>query len=192
MDATVVVLIIVVVLLIAALVALGVMFARRRRSDQLREQFGPEYENQLSETGDRNAVEQDLQARRNRRAKLDIRPLEDAERAKYQRSWESIQRGFVDDPNRSLHEADHLVLEVMRTRGYPTDDAGRRVEDISVDHPEVVRHYREAREVAQRSATNGKTDTEHQRRALTSYHKLVDELLRPDHRSHTTEQENVR
>lgn len=184
MDPTVTILIIVVVILLAAVIALGIMFAQRRRSDQLRSQFGPEYEHRLSETGDRKAVEADLQARRERRAKLDVRPLEPQERARFRNSWESIQRGFVDNPTGALHDAEHLVVEVMHVRGYPTDDADRRTEDISVDHPQVVRHYREAHAVQQGSA-NGATDTEQQRRALTAYRTLVEELLATDDAEHS-------
>lgn len=42
----------------------------------------------------------------------------------------------------SRQDADVLVVEVMRVRGYPVEDFDRRTEDISVDHPDVVRHWR--------------------------------------------------
>jgi hypothetical protein len=67
----------------------------------------------------------------------------------------------------------------MRTRGYPVDDFNRRADDISVDHPNVVRHYREARSVRDASS-DGSVDTERQRGALTSYRSLVEELLGRD------------
>ena len=41
-------------------------------------------------------------------------------------------------PNRAISEADKLVGEVMAARGYPVGDFDQRVEDISVDHPDVV------------------------------------------------------
>jgi hypothetical protein len=33
----------------------------------------------------------------------------------------------------------------FRSRGYPIDDFDQRAADISVDHPNVVEHYRAAR-----------------------------------------------
>ena len=91
------------------------------------------------------------------------------------RQWNEIQRGFVDDPRQSLRSADLLVAEIMRTRGYPVDDDfDRRADDLSVDHPRVVQHYREARQVRDAS---GEVDTERQRTAVTSYRSLINALL---------------
>jgi len=78
-----------------------------------------------------------------------------------------------------MDRADELVVAIMRTRGYPVDDFNRRADDISVDHPNVVRHYREARSVRDASS-DGSVDTERQRGALTSYRSLVEELLGRD------------
>jgi FtsZ-interacting cell division protein ZipA len=182
-DATVLVLIIVAVVLLVAVVAMGVMLAKRRRSEQLQKQFGPEYERQVMETGDRKAAESDLQARRQRRDELDIRDLDNEERSRFQHEWNAVQRGFVDNPERALDGADALVVSVMKVRGYPVGDFDRRAEDLSVDHADVVRHYRDARAVRDASARSGASDngsgvdTEQQRHALTSYRSLVEALL---------------
>ena len=71
-----------------------------------------------------------------------------------------------------------LVVEIMRARGYPVEDFDRRADDISVDHPDVVHHYREARRVRDASV-GGSVDTDQQRHALTSYRSLVEALLGP-------------
>jgi hypothetical protein len=182
-DATVLALIILAVVLLVAVVAMGAMLAKRRRSEQLQKQFGPEYERQVMETGDRKAAESDLQARRQRHDKLDIRDLDNEERARFQHEWNTVQRGFVDDPERALDGADALVVSVMKARGYPVGDFDRRAEDLSVDHADVVRHYRDARAVRDASARGGArdtgdgVDTEQQRQALTSYRSLVEALL---------------
>ncbi len=175
MSTTVIVLIVVVVLLA---VALGVVLMRRGRSSKLQEHFGPEYERRVAEVGDRRTAEAELTERRRRREELDIRELRPDERDRYQQEWAEIQRGFVDEPTQSLNAADDLVVEVMRARGYPVDDFDRRADDISVDHPDVVHHYREARAVRDASV-NGteETDTERQRRAVTSYRALVVALI---------------
>ncbi len=178
MSGTAVVLIILVLLVV---VVLAVVLSRRRRSSQLQQHFGPEYERSLSATGDRRAAEAELAQRRQRRQEFDVRELRPEERDRFRDSWNEIQRGFVDDPRQSLKSADLLVAEVMRTRGYPVDDDfDRRADDLSVDHPRVVQHYREARQV--RDADHGDVDTERQRTAVTSYRSLINALLGDDDR----------
>lgn len=179
MGTTTIVLIVVIVLLVVALAAAGVMISRRRRSEQLQEHYGPEYERTLAETGDRRATEAKLTEREQRHRDLDVRDLTADERDRYSSSWTTIQQGFVDDPVRSLHHADALVVEIMQTRGYPVDDVERRDEDLSVEHPKVVQQYRDARQVRQ-EAEDGTADTEQQRHAVTSYRALIDTLLGHD------------
>lgn len=173
MDSIVLVVIVVVLVVVAVV---GLMLARRRRSEKLQEHFGSEYERTVTETGDRKAAEATLTDREKRHKELDIRDLRPEERTGYQREWEGVQQGFVDDPAGALRHADTLVMEIMRTRGYPVDDFDRRADDISVAHPDVVHHYREARSVHDAS-TDGQVDTERQRGALTSYRSLVGALL---------------
>jgi hypothetical protein len=170
--------IIVIVLVVLVAVILGVVLGRRRRSASLQQHFGPEYERSVSASGDRRAAEAELTERRQRREEFDVRDLRPEERDRFRGSWNEIQRGFVDDPRRSLQAADLLVVEVMRTRGYPVDDDfDRRADDLSVDHPRVVQHYREARRVRD---SGGEADTERQRTAVTSYRSLIDALLGDD------------
>jgi hypothetical protein len=175
-NSTVIVLIIIVVLLVIALGAAGAMLAKRRRSENLQQHYGPEYERTVVETGDRRAAEAQLTEREKRVRSLDIHDLKPEERDRFDAEWTEVQRGFVDDPVSAVHRADALVVDIMRTRGYPVDDFERRAEDISVEHPQVVQHYRDARDT--RVATeNGTVDTERQRHAITSYRKLIDALL---------------
>lgn len=182
MSGTAVVLIILVLLV---LVVLGVVLSRRRRSAQLQQHFGPEYERSVATTGDRRAAEAELAERRQRREEFDIKDLRPEERDRFRDSWNEIQRGFVDDPRRSLHSADLFVAEVMRARGYPVDDDfDRRADDLSVDHPRVVQHYREARQVRD---AGGEVDTERQRTAITSYRSLINALLGDDDHTDPTD-----
>jgi hypothetical protein len=181
---TTTVIVIVIVLVVLVAVVLGVVLARRRRSAQLQEHFGPEYERSVSSAeGDRRAAEAELAQRRHRREEFDVRDLEPEERARFRQSWSDIQRGFVDDPRQSLRSADLLVAEVMRARGYPVDDDfDRRSDDLSVDHPRVVQYYREARQVRDAGTD---VDTERQRTAVRSYRALIDALLGDDDSSDT-------
>lgn len=176
MEPTVIVLIVVVVVLVIALAAAGVMLSRRRRSEHLQEHYGAEYDRTLAETGDPREAEARLVEREKRHRSLDVRDLRPEERDHFTSSWAAVQRSFVDDPVHAVRQADGLVVEIMRTRGYPVDDFEQRAEDISVEHPDVVAHYREARSV--RDATeHGTADTEQQRHAVTSYRSLVEALL---------------
>jgi hypothetical protein len=179
-DSTVIVLVVVIVVLVLALIAAGVMLLQRRRTERLQEHYGPEYERSLSEAGNRRAAEAQLTEREKRHRNLEIRDLRSEERDRFAASWADIQREFVDDPKRAVRDADALVLDIMRTRGYPVGDDGgdfeRRAEDISVEHPDVVQRYREAHSV--RDATErGDVDTENQRSAVTSYRSLVTALI---------------
>lgn len=176
MDNTVLVLVIVIVLLVLGLIACASMLRAARRSAQLRERHGPEYERTLRQTGDRQAAEEELADREKRYSALDVRDLEPDERERFATSWAAIQRGFVDDPAQAVRQADGLIVDILRTRGFPEQDAERRTDDLAVEHPRIVEDYRRAR--ATRAATDsGDAGTEQQRAAVTSYRRLVDALL---------------
>jgi hypothetical protein len=147
--------VVVVLLLLVGLAAAGVLLARERRSERLQEHYGPEYDRTPAETGDPQEAESALREREQRHDELDVRELEPAERERFTTSWTEVRRDVVDDPVRAVRRADALVVDIMRTRGHPVDDARRRTEDVSVAHPGVVQQYREARAV--RGATeNGR------------------------------------
>jgi hypothetical protein len=187
-DTTVIVLIVVIVLLVLGLAAAGVMLLRRRRSERLQEHFGPEYERSLSRAGSRREAESELTEREKRHRALDVRDLRPEEREQFEGSWAQIQREFVDDPKRAVRDADVLVVDIMRTRGYPVEDFDRRADEVSVEYPELVQHYREASAV--RDATeDGPVDTEQQRSAVTSYRSLIEALLEGRSNSQRTAQE---
>ncbi len=172
MTTTVVVIIVVVVLLlIGAAVAVPAM--RRRR---LQEQFGPEYQRTVESTGDRQEAEQDLAARAKRRKEMEIRPLDPIARDGYAQRWRHTQQRFVDNPNEAVEEADSLVQQVMRERGYPVGDFDQQARDVSVDHANVVSEYHAAHEI---SVLNGQrqASTEQLREAMVHYRTLFAELL---------------
>src|SRR5437016_5751189 len=92
---------------------------RRRRTDRLRQKFGPEYDRAVRESGDVTRAESALSARTKRVEQLHIRPLVPEDQIRYANQWSDIQARFVDDPQGSVTEADRLVGEVMHARGYP-------------------------------------------------------------------------
>ena len=99
-----------------------------------------------------------------------------AERDRSIESWRAVQARFVDDPGQAIADADRLVTEVMRVRGYPVTDFEQRAADVSVDHPRVVENYRAAFAIARRSE-GGEASTEELRQALVYYRALFEELL---------------
>ena len=102
--------------------------------------------------------------------------LPSADRARFAASWHEIQAQFVDDPVVAVTRANELINDVMRTRGYPVEHFEQRVADLSVEHPNVVQHYRAAHELS-RSVHNGTVDTEQLRQAVVHYRALFTDLL---------------
>jgi len=176
----------IIIIVAVVIVAAAAFYAyQRRRSDQLQQRFGPEYERTLEQSGDRRAAERDLRGREHRRSRLQLRPLTAESTAQYRAEWDNLQGGFVDAPGDAVAQADRLVLRMMRESGYPVDEFEQRADDISVDHPEVAENYRQAHRVAI-AQTRGEADTEELRQAVTAYRRLVVVLLDHGAEQHTT------
>ncbi len=172
-NTTAVILVIVAIIIIAAL---AWYFLRQRRSHALRSRFGPEYDHAVHEYGGQPQAEEALLARQRRMEKIHIRPLPAEDRQRFAEQWHHVQGKFVDDPPGSIRQADELVCDLMRARGYPMSDFDHRAEDLSVDHPAVVRNYRAGHAIALRHE-RGEAGTEDLRQALVYYRDLFDELL---------------
>jgi hypothetical protein len=176
--------------LIAALIVVAVSLVRARRNDSsmLKQRFGPEYERAQQMYGTK--ADRELQHRLRRAEKLRIVPLSKTERTRFAAFWEQVQAHFVDNPEEGVRQADRLIVEVMRARGYPIDRFEQRVADLSVDHAEVIQHYRAARTLAEMAA-RGDASTEDMRQAMLHYRLLFADLLEPDAevstRMHTSE-----
>ena len=168
--------IVIAVVAAAALLILAWAAISRRRRAGLRDRFGPEYERTVEGADSRRKAERELAEREERRAELDIQPLTPAARDRYVGRWRETQARFVDDPGAAVGDADRLVQEVMRERGYPTDDFDQRAADISVDHPEIVEHYREGHAIAERHE-RGEADTDDLRQSVIHYRVLFEQLL---------------
>lgn len=172
---------IVVILVIAAVVIVAaVMISRRKRSQHLRQQFGPEYERTVKMHGDPGRAEAVLLQRERRVEKLSIRSLSPADRERYETEWMAVQRNFVDDPSTAVTQADKLVTNVMAARGYPMGDFEQRAADVSVHYPTVVENYRLARECVLRH-NRGESSTEDLRKAMVYFRSLFAELLESKH-----------
>jgi hypothetical protein len=163
---------VVAILAIAAIVILS----RKRRSQHLKEHFGPEYDRAVAGRGDAAKAEMELVKREKRVHTFSIKALTPEIRTRYNGQWNEVQRRFVDDPGAAVAEADALVNQVMDARGYPVADFDQRAADLSVSYPRVVENYRSARSIAQRHAS-GEAGTEDLRQAMVYYRSLFSELL---------------
>jgi hypothetical protein len=174
------VLIVGVIVLVGVGVGAAAAANRRKRTERLKEHFGPEYERTVSLTGEPKAAEKELIARQRKHKKLDIRPLSAEALDGYVTRWQAVQTAFVDHPASAVGEANILVTELMRERGYPVDDDfDQQAADISVDHPTVVNNYRAAHDI-ELAQQKGDVGTEAQRQAFMHYRALFDELLDTD------------
>lgn len=176
MDQHQVTIIVAVVVAVIVIAVVSFFLTRKRRSQNLREKFGPEYDRVLKKEGGVRRAEGVLEMRARHREKFEIRPLTAAARAQFAERWRIVQSRFVDDPRDSVARADELVSEVMVARGYPMADFEQRAADISVDHPVVVENYRAAHDIALRHS-RGQASTEDLRKAMVHYRSLFEELL---------------
>src|SRR5262249_29385084 len=152
-----------IIVVLAAIVAL--VAKRKREIIDLRDRFVPEY----------------LAHRAERRDQLDIRELSSGARQRYHDAWINVQTRFVDEPNAAVVDADGLIAQVMRERGYPVDHCDEQADMISVDHPQVVENYRAGHAIFER-AKHGQASTEDLRRAFVHYRSLFEELLETSRR----------
>ena len=169
------------ILIVAAVVILAVaialwLYMQKQRTKRLRSRFGPEYNRTVRTAGSNKHAERVLEAREKRIQQIEVKPLSDGERDRFARAWEQEQAHFVDQPRDAVNNADRLVIEVMRARGYPMGDFDQRAADVSVDHPVVVENYRIAHDIAVRDRKEP-VSTETLREAMIHYRTLFADLL---------------
>ena len=169
-------LLIALIVVAAVVVVLLVVGAMRRRSQELKQKFGSEYDRLVREKGDPRKVEAELAAREKRVEKFELKPLAAPDRKRFSDAWLAAQARFVDDPRGAVADCNRLVKEVMLARGYPVSDFERRAADLSVDHPHLLANYRAAHDIAAKSERNAAT-TEELRTAVVHYRGLFEELL---------------
>jgi hypothetical protein len=163
----------------ALLIALVIVVASWQRQANLKKRFGPEYDREVAIRGSEREATRHLSDVADRRDQLDIRQLEPTARDRYTQRWAVVQSEFVDRPGPALDEADRLITDVMRDRGYPVENFGERAELVAADHPQIVQHYRAAHAARQdHRGRPGTVGTEEMRQAFVHYRALFDELIR--------------
>jgi hypothetical protein len=164
------------VVILALVATVAWLIYRNNQSKRLKQRFGAEYNQAVTDHGGRAKAESELKAREARVDRLTIVPLAAPEAARFSRAWQALQSRFVDNPTGVLVEADQLVRDLMVKLGYPMADFAHRAADISVDHPGVVENYRAAQATALREQ-RGEADTEELRKGVVHYRALFEELL---------------
>jgi hypothetical protein len=156
--------IIALIVIVAAVVAVAMLLVRARGSQggrSLKQRFGPEYDRAVARhDGDVKAAERELGALVERHGGLQERPLEPAERERFEARWTAAQEHFVDSPREAVAEADHLLAEVAGARGFP--DAAQYEEQLAaltVHHADHVHGYRRVHRVARVHAGAAGGDT---------------------------------
>ena len=167
--------VIAVVVIVVMLLALRRTYsaASRRR---LHKRFGTEYDRTVESVDSRRKGERDLRAREAEHDELELRPLSDAARDRYVEQWWKLQIRFVDRPQVTVANADSLLTEVMRERGYPVEDFDSKSRLVSVDHPDAVENYRKGHLIYMKTV-EGKASTEDLRQAVICYRALFDDLV---------------
>jgi hypothetical protein len=186
--------IIALIVIVAAVIAVAAVLAVRARGSHgagrsLKQRFGPEYDRAVARhDGDVKAAERELGALVERHGGLRERPLEPAERERFEARWTAAQERFVDSPREAVVEADRLLAEAAGARGFP--DGGQYEEQLaalSVHHAEHVHGYRRVHRVARMHADGGMRDgqagngqapgTEDLRAAMVEARDLFDDLV---------------
>ncbi|MFD9429762.1 hypothetical protein [Streptomyces sp. NPDC060002] len=190
--------IIALIVIVAAIVVVAAVLAVRARGSHgghgLKRRFGPEYDRAVARhDGDVKAAERELDALVERHGGLRERPLEPAERERFEARWAAAQERFVDSPQQAVTEADRLLAEVAGARGFPDGDQyEEQLAALSVHHAHHVHGYRRVHRVARVRAngvgthdasttgttgTSGAPGTEDLRAAMVEARDLFDDLL---------------
>ena len=165
------------VVVVAAAVAVTMwLLMKRRRTTALRARFGPEYDHVRQSAKTTAEAERELQLRQRRVESFSLKTLTREQADEFAALWRGVQARFVDDPHGASVDADRLIEDVMRARGYPVEDAVHRLDDLSVEHAPVVSHYGAARNIVERQQ-RGEASTEDLRQAMVHFRALFDELL---------------
>lgn len=167
---------IVVLVIVLAVVWVITRRRQRRRTEELRGRFGPEYDLALREYGSRGKAEAALRDRLARVERMNVHPLSEAERERFLAEWENVQARFIDHPRGAVTEADEMINSVLKGRGYEGGAFERRVADLSVHHAGLVEPYRRANAIVVRAAKNEAT-TEELRSAMILFRAIIEDLL---------------
>ena len=114
-NITLIIVIVVAVVVVVVLAIVGYQMAQKRRTTQLREQYGPEYDHAVEQAESQHDAESELRGRAKRHEQLELRSLDSSEREDFERRWSDVQAQFVaallvlDGPAQPLGRATGVV-----------------------------------------------------------------------------------
>ncbi|HVM18357.1 MAG TPA: hypothetical protein VM307_00185 [Egibacteraceae bacterium] len=121
----------------------------RREHERLQQRYGSEYERTVAMHRSKKAAAADLHERERLHEDLQLRDLNDHDLDLVRRHMAAAQFRFVEDPADAVLQAQRVMTEVLRAKGYPVaEDRDRALRLFSVDHPEhagAVRTLMDAR-----------------------------------------------
>lgn len=179
MSTGVIIAIVVVVIVLAAALTTVMLRPGGLGGRSLHRRFGPEYDRVLRRhDGDTKATEKELSERLRKHEGLTTRPLPTQAREEYKARWTAVQEHFIDSPAKALGEADTLIENLARDRGFPDAKSGEHFDALSVHHARHLHGYRDAHEIAGRGDDG--TSTEEMREALVRARAMFEELIQAD------------
>ncbi|MFD5651727.1 hypothetical protein [Streptomyces sp. NPDC127039] len=181
--------IIALIVVVAVVLVAAAVLALRARGPQhggsLKRRFGPEYDLAVARhDGDTKAAERELAERVRRHGSLHTRPLEPAERKRFEARWNAAQERFVDSPREAVAEADRLLAELAGARGFPDGEQyEEQLTALSVHHAHHVEGYRRVHRVTHarvdEARDGGGAGTEEMRASMVEARALFEALMRP-------------
>jgi hypothetical protein len=160
-----------IIIAVIVVVAAVVVASAEMRRARLRRQFGPEYDRLVQQLGSRRKADAELAERQRRVRALPIHELSPEQQASYSGDWTAVQERFVDTPAEAVGAANTLIWNVMRDRGYPTDDRNTSMDALTVHHGRALAGYRQTLELRTESAS-----TEQLRETMIRYRALFEDL----------------
>jgi hypothetical protein len=103
-----------------------------------------------------------LFGRRASGGRIDMIPLSNETRDRYLADWDRVEMRFVDAPREAVHEADALVISVLRERRHPLET--RRL-------PKDVQEARDDASMEKGDRTEG------MRRAMLHYRVVMEKMI---------------
>lgn len=164
---------VVAVIILLAITKVCVTLARRHR---LKRRFGSEYERLVDDVDSRSQAEAELVLRERYVGQLGVHPLDRETRDRLRTQWLRVLVRFARDPVAAVMAAQRLLIALLREHGYPVVHREQVMSDLSVDHADLLEHFRSACDIFERSAAG--VASEHDlRQAQSDYSELFAELL---------------
>ena len=95
---------------------------------------------------------------------------------RYRGEWTALISASTFEPEVTIRDADRLLQNIMRERGYPTGDFGRALEDLTTEQADLLNAYRVAHRISVKAETDMISEAELQR-ALAALHAVFEGLV---------------